>query len=462
MAEPKYVDKKQKLLVECLCSNREIFLKTYKILNKRYFDEPLDSVIDYVKNHYDEYSNLPDLDFLEAETNVTVNPREVPEEDAQFIIDELETHCRQQAMRFAVLDSIDDIEGEDYTSLDARFREAMMVRVDNNIGTDVFEDPANRVRMMEDSSEQTSFGYDVLDDLSDGGPRRGELIIFAMQSGVGKSVTLANLVRNFAKDGKDCLVVSLEMNENRYSRRFDSIITGIPIKETIDRLNDLDLQMHKASQTYGKIYVKRTNSGLTASQLRAIIMEYHLVHGKYPDVLATDYLDIMGCDDRRLTGKFDMDERKTFDLRDIGLEFNMYNFTASQLNRDATDVKDINYSHVAGGLSKVNGSDLMFGGYQSEEDVDNNIINFLQLKIRDGEKTNRHVQLFRCPRTVRLYDVDKAPTTSGHSSPLLSKKSSDTVKKDDAKNESKVDSETKIETTDRGSQKLRDALKFIK
>lgn len=435
------IDKKQKLLIEYLASNRTIFLKIYSILKPRYFDQPLNRVVDFLVEYFNKYNNIPNFDILTTETEIDLKERKIEAEEIDYVVDELEEYCQQSAMRHAILDSVDDIETGNFTAIDARVREAMMVKVHTDIGLNIFENPALRLQKMQEDIDSRSTGYKQLDDLLDN-IKRSELGIFSAGTGGGKSVQLANMARNMASDGLNTLVVSLELDQPLYAKRFDTIISGIPVKEIFDRVEEVDDFLNNIKDQYGSIIVKKEKPGLSPAQLRVMLMEYHLVNGFYPDVLVIDYVDLMGTDDKRLTGKFDIDEEKTHGLRDLVSEFGMYGFTACQLNRDSVGTVDLNYSHVAGGLSKVNACDWMVAIYQTEEDIDNDVVNFKQLKIRNAEKNPQPFQMYRCPKTLRVYE--NIPKTTNLSSPLTQQNN----------NPSKQHGNVK----QKGQQKLKDAL----
>ena len=53
------------------------------------------------------------------------------------------------------------------------------------------------------------------------------------------------------------------------------------------------------------------------------------------------------------------------ELRFLGKELNVLNVTASQLNRSSVEEVDFNHSMIAGGISKINTADNLFGIFTS-------------------------------------------------------------------------------------------------
>ena len=68
--ETTIIDKKQKLLLEHLFNDYEVFIKAHGILSPDYFDPPLNRVVKYVKSYFGQYHSLPSMDAIEAETDI--------------------------------------------------------------------------------------------------------------------------------------------------------------------------------------------------------------------------------------------------------------------------------------------------------------------------------------------------------------------------------------------------------
>lgn len=415
------IDKKEKLLLEFLFSNQEVFIKAYGILKPSYFNPPLDKVVDYTKTHFSKYHTLADMDIIEAETGVTLKYREVQPSDVSYVLEEIEDHCQRAAMTEAVLAGADLISEGDISGVQALVREALMVKIDSRVGTSLFDNPEERIRNSDKDMDERGLGIPALDKLA-GKFRRTELAFFVAGTSVGKSVTLANVACCLSKQGLDSLIVSVEMNEDRYSKRLDSIITGIPLNaDPADVLDDIIAGLAEARDTYGNITTRRVNGRFGLEDLRTLIMEYHLQYGKYPDVLLLDYIDIFSNMNipRGVNGKFEWDEVKTHAIRDMCEEFNMFGFTASQTNRESYgSITELGVQHMGGGISKAQGADTVIALVATEEDLENNTWTASALKLRNANRGElKPITLYRCPKTLRISDQPTMGT--GHVSPAI-------------------------------------------
>lgn len=412
---------KQKLLLEYLISDRTAFVKCIRIIKPSYFETPLDRVVETIVEYFNKHHNVPNVDIIDAETGIMLKEREIDDSEMDYFLEEFEEHCKEAAMTEAILASVDLINEGNTAAIPDLVRDALMVKIDDSLGTNVFEDPEQRIKNMAVNVDERSIGIKGVDDLINM-IRRGELGMFFAATGGGKSVMLANAVKNLARTKLNCLIVSIELNEQLYSKRLDSILTKSDIKEHANLASEIAAALATMSNDYGNITVKKVPYGTTHPEIRALVMEYRLKYGYYPDALIVDYLGLMGSGMKsRGSNKFEEDEIKAFGLREIGVDYDMYVFSAGQINRDGYDVKTLGPNHIAGGISVINACDWAVGLVATEEDIDNNQIQAVQMKVRNGGKTTKPVTLYRCPKTLILSDT---PTVGKLTTPVKGKQPS--------------------------------------
>ena len=446
------IDRKEKLLIEFLLADKKVFIKAYSILKPSYFESPLDGVVKMVLAFFKKHHGLPDVDTIEAETGVKLKTRELDESDESYLLDEIEDFCSRQAMTEAILASVDLVNDGDISQVQSLVREALLIKIDKALGTSLFEDPVQRLNDYEENRIPYKLGIPALDSMNGDAWYRGELYLFAAATSTGKSVMLANIAARLAH-GSDTqeklhvLVVSVEMDEHPYSRRMDSIITGLPMKGV--EIADIASSLENKKGEYASITTKRVGSRFGVDDLRAYLMEYHVQYGKYPDVLLLDYIDIFANGRNPGMSKFDWDEVKSHEVRDMLVEFDMLGFSASQLNRDAyTDIISVSPAHIAGGLSKVNASDATIAMVATDEDIDNNQLQLKGIKVRNAEKSSLMTTLYRCPKTLRISDTPFNASPKPKPSPVSNKK--------------KPAKEKEEASAPKGKEKLKDAMKLTK
>lgn len=439
--------KKEKLLVEYLLSDRTIFMKCYSILKPSYFDSPIDKVVKFALDFFAEYHTTPNEDVVDAETGVSLTYRDILPGEQEYVLEEIEDLCSREAMSQAILDSVDLVNEGNMAQVQELVRDALSVKIDKKLGTDVFEDIKIRIERSREERKGYKLGIDAIDDINGGTWHRGEMYMFAAPTSGGKSVILANVVDRMSSQGLDALIISVEMDEDPYAGRLDSIISGLAIGSDVDSLVN---SLEDKKDQYGRITIKRVNNKFGLEDLRTYLMEYHLQYGKYPDLVALDYIDIFanGTHLNKLS-VFDRDEIKSHSFRDIMIEYNMMGFTACQLNRDAyQDVISISIAHIQGGISKAQACEAVISMVATDEDMENDQLQLKGIKIRNASKSPTPVTIYRCAKTLRLSDTPfSLDTPKASKSPVtkLTQKSKDAkVETPPSKAKSKLDQALKM------------------
>lgn len=398
------IEKKERLLLEWVLSDKVIFTQVLRILKPEYFTRPLDAVVEFMIKYHQDHNGIPDVDLIEAEVGVPLRERGMDEGERSYFLNDIEQFCRRAAMQNALLASSEIInDPERLGEAETLVRDALLVKIDNTIGTDIFDNPLGRIESTEEVRDVWYTGIKKIDDIT-GGTGKGEIGCIFAESSAGKSVLLANITQKLAADKMDVLVISLEMSENLYSQRLDSIITGQSIKEHSELATTIADELEKLKPDYGKITVKRLPYGTTVADIRAIAMEYQLIYGKFPDAFVVDYLALMGSTLGKNAGKFEATEDIAFALKDLMEDTSSRCFTAGQLNREGYDVVAIRPQHVAGGISLVNALDWAVGLAQTEQDIENNQVQAVQMKVRSHDKTRSPSIIYRCPKTLIMQD----------------------------------------------------------
>lgn len=350
---------KQQLLIEYLVSSSDTFALCKSLIKSEYFDPEYRKTINFLHTYFDKYSSTPDAIQIEAETGLDVEPRAVTRDQIRYCSEEVETFCRRKALERAVLQCPALIESGDEGTMEKIIKDAISLSLTKDLGLDYFYDPRSRLEALALTPQRTSTKWKLFDECIGGGLARKEMILFSANSGGGKSVALANLAINFSAQGLTVMYISLELSEEMIGQRLDMMLTGIPTVAWKENMEDIVQSLNTIAPKMGGIYVKRMESGTTASSIRGYIKEFELKHNKVPDLLIVDYLDIMGSNEKVSADNIsEKDKRSAEQLRDILFDYNMFGATASQQNRGAIDAVELNQSHIAGGLTKVNTVDI--------------------------------------------------------------------------------------------------------
>lgn len=398
---------KQKLLLEYLVSSADTFAVCKSILKADYFNPEYRKVVLFIHDYYDKYSTTPTIDQIQVETSVELRDRIVTRDEISYCSDEIEQFCRQKALESAVVQASALLDSGNGGKIEQIIREAVSVSLTKDLGIHYFENPLERLEKACNTTQRTSTGWTDIDNLLGGGLARSELLLVSANSGGGKSITLANLAINMVTQGLNVLYITLELSEELISQRFDTMFTGIPTVNWQPHMYDIATTIEKIGGAAGDLTIHRMSSGTTANAIRGYIKEYELKRNTVPDLLIVDYLDLMGANESVSADNIsEKDKRATEQLVDILVDYKMFGATASQQNRSAIDAAELNQSHIAGGLTKVNAADWYLSIVMTPTMKAAGEIMFYFLKSRSSDAVGKSVSLSWDNNSLRILNAN--------------------------------------------------------
>ena len=368
MSDREYTIDLQRLFVEFLAQDQELFVRINNILNADYFDRSLRKAVEFIKTHAGEYSALPTLEQVRATTGVELQSLgNVDDRHKEWFVDEFEQFCKHKALELAILKSTDLLEKGEYGSVERLIKDAVQIGLAKHLGTNYWENPADRIETVRNNRGGISTGWKEIDRKLYGGFNRGELNIFAAASGGGKSLFLQNLALNWAQAGHNVVYVSLELSEELCSMRLDSMLTGYNTKEVFKNVEDVSLKVGMLGKKSGALQIVQLKNGITVNDLTAYLKELEVKTGIKFDAMLVDYLDLMMPAGVKVnvSDLFVKDKYVSEELRNFAVEHQLLFATASQLNRSAVEEVEFDHSHISGGLSKVQTADNVIGIFTS-------------------------------------------------------------------------------------------------
>lgn len=400
----------QKIYLEMLMTDAQSFVRCQAVFDPETFDRRLQPAAKFLKNYVEDHNALPTFDMVNAATKTGLkDPGPLQENHYDWLLQEFETFSRHKALEAAILKSADLLEKGEYGPVEDLIKRAVQIGLQKDLGTNYFENPRARLEAIKDKNGQISTGWPALDKKLFGGFNRGELNIFAGQSGAGKSLFLANLGVNWALAGLNVLYLTFELSENLVSMRIDSMIADIPTREIFKSIDDVDMKVRIIGKKSGAIQVKYMPTGKNANDLRSYIKEYEIKTGKRIDVVLVDYLDLMHPIAAKISAEnlFVKDKYVSEELRNLAMELNTVFVTASQLNRNSVEEIEFDHSHISGGISKINTADNLFGIFTSRAMRERGRYQLQLLKTRNSSGINSKIDLEFDVDTLRIRDLDE-------------------------------------------------------
>mgnify|MGYP000250297690 FL=1 len=433
-----YNEELQKLFLEFCATDPELFVRVKNIVKVEYFSRKLANVAKFMLEHSEEYNALPTIEQIQATCGVELKKVDIDERHKNWFFDEFETFCRHKALELAIIQSADLLEKGDYGQVEDKIKHAVRIGLTKDLGTNYFIDPKARLLALKDNNGTVSTGWSALDHKLYGGFNKGELNIFAGQSGAGKSLFLQNLALNWANVGMNVIYFTFELSEELSSMRVDSMSTGVASNEIFKKIDDIDLMVRMQGQKSGKFQLKYMSSGATVNDLRSYLKEYEVQTGTKPDCICVDYLDLLMPISKRVSPSdlFIKDKYVSEELRNLAVEQQIVLTTASQLNRSSVEETEFDHSHIAGGLSKIQTADNVIGIQTSRAMRERGRYMIQLMKTRSSGGVGTKINLAFNIDTLRITDLteqqlaeDDSMTTSNMASSIKKRTSTITPKK---------------------------------
>lgn len=414
----KYDLEAQELFIQMMLQEPELFTRCQNILKKQYFDRKYEDIVEFIHDYQNDHSSLPSRDIIKAKFKTKFELLdELNDSHKSWFLDTIEDFCKMKAIEYAIIKGSELLEEGAYEQLEKLVKDAQMVSLQRDLGTDYFYDPVGRLNRLKEQNGNISTGWKTVDDVvyQIG---RGELIIFTAFSGGGKSVAMQNATLNFAKQGLNVVYFTLELSEELVAKRLDAMLTGISNANIFKSIDDVALRVKKSKTDHGNIFVKYLDSGSTPNDIRAYLKEFQIQHGVAPDAIVVDYLDLLGYPGISASDVFNKDKMVAESLRNIGSvnNYNLVCVTASQVNRSGYDEHVVGNQHIAGGISKINTADLVIHINNTTQLRERGEIEFSYTKTRNSGGVGKVTTLAYDIDTLKITDQDDENTSnSSHS-----------------------------------------------
>lgn len=412
MTELKNYDKPfEDLFISILISNPTILTRVLGIIRPEYFDDRTNqAAVKFIVDYCQEHSAVPLPEQIRVVTGADVKlETEVAHKHDTWALGELEAFCKYKALRDAILASPDLLDEGRYGEVEAAVKAAVQIALVKDLGTDYYADPKSRLEALRENKGQHSTGWKTVDEKLYGGVNRGEISIFAGQSGAGKSLFLQNLAVNWATAGLNVVYLSLELSEKLCAMRIDAMHTGYDTREVMRNIDDVHMKLlasHRKNK--GSLRIKQLPNGCTSNDIRAFIKEYEIHSEITVDAILVDYLDLMMPMSKKISAEnlFVKDKYVTEELRNLAVELDILAVTASQLNRGSYDTAEYDASNISGGISKINTSDNVIGIFTSIAMKESGRYQIQFMKTRSSSGVGSRVDLAFDVKSLRITDLD--------------------------------------------------------
>ena len=362
------------------------------IIKPEFFDSNDEQAIVNAANDFcGKYHRTPDQVELHSLLSSNVLIDEIYNIDTsclQYVADVSLDFCKVQAMKLAILQSVDDIKKGDLEAPIRRTKEALQVGTDlYDLGTDVIADAKDWVY-----GELHGFRYPTgwmqVNQWLEGGMSGGEQGIILAPTGAGKTTALINI--GYALAGLICgvnvLHIGLESSKQRVLARYAARITGVRLSRTDESITEkqfIELLSKKGKQTLrGRLRVQFPQDR-TLSGIRRTIDSCN-DSGFVVGALIVDYMALLDPPVRRKERRFELEDLSR-GLTGLGVDYSMPVWTGAQAGRQALSKAIISTEDIAEAISVAGVADTILAICQTKDERQIGRGRIYGAKVRSGE-----------------------------------------------------------------------------
>jgi hypothetical protein len=374
----KYGQSYQSKVVASLISDVKFLEQVTEITKPAFFESQANQwIIGEVQNYFNEFRTSPTMEVFkikvgEVEDKVlkqTVVEQlksvylQIGSEDLPYVKKEYLTFAKNQKVKDALLKSVDLLKAGNYDKIIDTMMAASKVGVENDLGMDYID---NFELIMEDVKRNSvSTGWDVIDELMDGGLGPGELGVVMAPSGIGKSWFLSKIACSAVQKGMNVLHYTLELSESYVGQRYTTILTGIQTSEHKERKDEI---IRKIKNTPGRVRIKYYPPQFASAKTLSAHIEKLRASGFNPNLIIIDYADLLKSGNRASDGLYAELGGIYEELRGLSGEQQIPIWTATQTNRAAIDHEVIQADSVGDSYKKVQTADFIMSVSRKTKD----------------------------------------------------------------------------------------------
>lgn len=389
----------QTKLIASLLTRQEFIAQIFDILKPKYFEnEASQKIVQWIKDYYLEYKKIPTLDVLKVriDNELNENNKVLRAEiistlrdayaviskqytDYQFIEDQTLDFCKNQELKDAILHSVELLKDKNYDSIKSTIDAALKKGIKHDVGGKLSETVDKRYG--EDSRAPIGTDWEIINDVTKGGLAPGELGIIIGPTGSGKSWLLMHIAAAAAKKGKTVFYYTLELDESYTGRRIDSILTGIELDQLQFNIPQIKQRLKTVK---GDIIIKHYNTkSVSIHGIKAHISKNKMM-GIEPDIIVLDYADLLSYEVARDKRNDEALKNLYEELRGMAGEYSVPVWSASQGNREASQLDVVEGNNISDAYSKVFTCDFVMSISRKKKDKEHNTARIHIVKNRFG------------------------------------------------------------------------------
>lgn len=378
----------EKIIFKGFTTDKQFLVQISNAFIPEYFqNHTIGAVFDFCKTHFDEFRRIPtkeiiqnsiqdaDLESLYSEIDtIDFNI----EQEYDYLITSSDKYLRDQAIKKAMVDSLRIINnGEDVQAVRSNIEDALCKSLNVDLGLDYFSDLARRLRRIFNTTDiKVPSYFPALDELLNGGFPPFTLSVFCARIHGFKSNTMANLAARQVLHGHNVVLLTLEMSEDMFASRFDSIYSLLDINRMYLRSNQRTLTERlvatKNTTGRGALHIKQFPTGAATVRDFRVYLRELVLRGIDPSIIYVDYINLMKSEMMKSKDNLYTSVKAVAEeLRALSFEFSAPVVSVSQLNREGSFVgyEEIDWNYISESLGVPATADFMAIIAQNTDDL---------------------------------------------------------------------------------------------
>jgi replicative DNA helicase len=374
----KYGQSYQSKVVASLISDVKFLEQVSEITKAAFFESEANKwIINEVIDYFGEYRAVPTMEVFKIKVGTVEDKglkqtiveqlksvyQQMEANDLPYVKNEYLTFAKNQKVKEALLKSVELLKLGQYDRIIDTMTAASKVGVESDLGLDYIE---NFELIMEDvKRDSVPTGWDVIDELMDGGLGPGELGVVMAPSGIGKSWFLSKIACSALQRGIDVLHYTLELSESYVGQRYTTILTNIGTSEHKDRKEEV---IRKIKAVPGRVRIKYYPPQFASAKTLSAHVEKMRQIGFNPQLIIIDYADLLKSGNGSRDGLYAELGGIYEELRGLSGIAKIPIWTATQTNRAAIDHEVIQADSVGDSYKKVQTADFIMSVSRKTKD----------------------------------------------------------------------------------------------
>ena len=335
-----------------------------------------DTMMTVVRAELENESDVSKKQIRDFFSRLSTSPEEF--ETAPYIKEVSLEFCRKQNVKKAMMKCVDLVRTSSFDEIAKTITESINLGSSNEVGYDYIADFEKRFQLK--TRNPVSSGWLPLDSISVGGLGSGELGVCIAPTGAGKSMALVHLGAEALRQGRTVVHYTLELADTVVATRYDSCITGIPLKDVFHKKEEV---YDRIQEVDGKLIIKEYPTKSANTSTLKTHLEKLVRRGSDIGMVIVDYGDLLKPVS---TQREKRNELETIyeELRAIAQIYNCPVWTASQTNRSGLNAEVITMESISEAFNKCFVADFIFSLSRTVEDKNTNSGRIFVAKNRNG------------------------------------------------------------------------------